>query len=218
MSDYMSDLSGYYAQMAAAKVGGTTGGPTIDNKSRNSLDMTDFLQLIVAQFTNQSMDNAADTTDMLNQMVQMSTVQAITNITDATVMMYAGSLVGKHVTVGEIQDGKLVEIYGEVTGTGVAGGQQVIFVNDKSYYLSDIMAVGKLPEIEKPEEGEGEDQTPEDDLKPDHPIEKPGEGGETDETQDPGKTPPAEASDDGSEDYEASTGGDENTMPAWLMG
>lgn len=148
MSDYMSDLSQMYVNQAAAK------GLTARNgKSGSDLDMTDFLQLMVAQFQNQSMDNTASTTDMLNQLVQMSTVQAITNITDATVMMYAGSLVGKEVTVGEFNHGKLEEIVGTVTGTGVAGGQQVIFVDGKSYYLSDIMAVGRLPEIEKPGEG-----------------------------------------------------------------
>ena len=96
---------------------------------------------------------------MLNQLVQMSMIQAITNITDATVMMYAGSLVGKEVTIGQYNNGVLEEIVGVVTGTGVAGGQQVIFVDGKSYYLSDIMAVGRLPDVEEPDEtpGGGED-------------------------------------------------------------
>ncbi len=81
----------------------------------------------------------------------MSMVEAITNITDATVMMYSGSLVGKEVTVGKYDNsGKLQEIVGVVTGTGSVGGQQVIFVNGESFYLSDIMAIGRLPEIEKP--------------------------------------------------------------------
>ena len=168
MSDYMSDISSYLATGSASRI--NTSNTSSTTKSGDTLDMTDFLTLIVAQFQNQSIDNTADTSDMLNQLVQMSTVQAITNITDATVMMYAGSLVGKEVTVGQYNsDGKLEEIVGTVTGTGVAGGQQVIFVDGKSYYLSDIMAVGRLPEIEEPEEGgegeggdgngEGEDNT-----------------------------------------------------------
>lgn len=156
MSEYMSDLAGYAATRAVANAGQTAGGKT---KSNDGLDMNDFLTLMVAQFQNQSMDNTASTTDMLNQLVQMSTVQAITNITDATVMMYAGSLVGKEVTVGQYNNGKLEEIVGIATGTGVAGGQQVIFVNGKSYYLSEIMAVGRLPEVEKPDEG-GSDKEP----------------------------------------------------------
>lgn len=161
MSDYMGDLSQYLA------VGSTSAGSQVTRSTdKTSLNMDDFLMLMVAQFQNQSIDETASTTDMLNQLVQMSMIQAITNITDATVMMYAGSLVGKEVTIGQYNsNGKLEEIVGTVTGTGVAGGQQVIFVNGKSYYLSDIMAVGRLPEIEEPEEpGEGEegeeDQTP----------------------------------------------------------
>lgn len=136
-------------------------------KDNTTIEMTDFLMLMVAQFQNQSIDSTADTSDMLNQMVQMQMVQALTNMTDATVTMYAGSLVGKEVTIGQYNgDGKLEEIVGTVTGTGVSGGDQVIFVDGKSYYLSDIMAVGRLPEkteeAEKPEDGkeEAKDPTP----------------------------------------------------------
>ncbi len=148
MSDYMADLSTY---LAVNNTSTTRTTNATSSSSNDELDMTDFLSLIVAQFTNQSIDSTADTSDMLNQLVQMSTVQAISNITDATVMMYAGSLVGKEVTVGQYNsDGKLDEIVGTVTGTGVSGGQQVIFVDGKTYNLSDIMAVGRLPEIEQP--------------------------------------------------------------------
>ena len=143
-------------------------------KPKNTLDMNDFLNLMVTQFQNQTIDNNADTSDMLNQLVQMSMIEAITNITDATVMMYSGSLVGKEVTVGKLDsNGKLEEIVGVVTGTGSVGGQQVIFVDGESYYLSDIMAIGRLPEIEKPDGGDGE-------SKPDGGGEsKPEGGGET---------------------------------------
>ena len=146
-----------------------------NKKAGTELDMTDFLQLMVAMFQNQDIDNAASTTDMMNQMVQMSVVQAITNITDATVMMYAGSLVGKEVTVGTWNGGELQETVGTVTGTGMAGGQQVIFVNGKSYYLSDIMAVGRLPDVEAPGE------TPED---PEVDPTEPPEGSDNDHSTD----------------------------------
>ena len=36
------------------------------------LDFTDYLQLMVQQLQNQTMDNTTDTSDMLNQLVQMS--------------------------------------------------------------------------------------------------------------------------------------------------
>lgn len=160
-TDYMGDL----ASWAGTTIDQVKQAQHSTNKKAGSdLDMTDFLKLMVAMFQNQDIDNAASTSDMMNQMVQMSVVQAITNISqlidDSTVMTYSASLVGKEVTVGEYDAmGKLVETLGTVTGTGTLNGQQVIFLdNDKSYYLKDIMAVGRLPEQKEnavPDEDKG---------------------------------------------------------------
>lgn len=128
------------------------------------LDFTDYLQLMVQQLQNQTMDNTADPSDMLNQLVQMSVVQMMTavktsinNLVDASTLSYAASLVGKTVTVAKYdEDGNIEEVVGEVTGTGTYQGVSVVFVNDEMYALSDIMAVGTLPEVpEEPEGGEG---------------------------------------------------------------
>nr|WP_297275128.1 flagellar hook capping FlgD N-terminal domain-containing protein [uncultured Agathobaculum sp.] len=123
-----------------------------------TLTMEDFLQLMIVQFQNQDIDNPASTSDMMNQLISMSTIQAMATMTDAATMSYAASLVGKTVTVGEYTSASgLKEIVGEVTGTGTYNGEQVIFVNGKSYALSSIMAVGELPaEEETPAEGTGE--------------------------------------------------------------
>lgn len=140
-------------------------GYTISDPNEDlGLDFSDFLQLMVAQLQNQTIDNATDTTDMLNQLVQMSVVSMMSSVktsldtlTVSTTMTYAASLVGKTVTVGAYNDeGELEEIVGEVTGTGTYQGTQVIFINGEMYPLSSIMAVGELPEL--PEEpGEGGD-------------------------------------------------------------
>ena len=128
------------------------------------LDFTDYLQLMVQQLQNQTMDNTADPSDMLNQLVQMSVVQMMTavktsinNLVDASTLSYAASLVGKTVTVAKYdEDGNIEEVVGEVTGTGTYQGVSVVFVYDEMYALSDIMAVGTLPEVpEEPEGGEG---------------------------------------------------------------
>lgn len=140
-------------------------GYTISDPNEDlGLDFSDFLQLMVAQLQNQTIDNATDTTDMLNQLVQMSVVSMMSSVktsldtlTVSTTMTYAASLVGKTVTVGVYNDeGELEEVVGEVTGTGTYQGTQVIFINGEMYPLSSIMAVGELPEL--PEEpGEGGD-------------------------------------------------------------
>lgn len=126
-------------------------------KNNTELDMQDFLQLMIVQLQNQTMDDTMDTSEMMNQLVQMQMVTALTNVTEASVMSYASSLVGKTVTIGILNGNVLEEREIEVIGTGVAGGQQVIFGSDgQTYFLKQIMAVGKLPEIEEPDKGEGE--------------------------------------------------------------
>ena len=117
---------------------------------------------MVAQLQNQTMDNAMDSTAMLEQLVQMSTVQMMASlqtsmqtVADATALNYAASLVGKTVTVGKLNDdNEIEEVVGTVTGTGTYQGAQVIFVDGEMYPLSNLMAVGTLPEIpEEPGEG-----------------------------------------------------------------
>ena len=164
-SDFMStfDLSTRYATNTYARTNSVQSdayqslidaGYTIQDSNDTGLAMDDFLQLMIQQFQNQTMDNTASTTDMMNQLVQMSVVQAITDVqksiatmVDASTMSYSASLVGKTVTIGQYgADGTLQEIVGEVQGTGTYQNQQVIFVNGNQYYLNEIMAVGTLPD------------------------------------------------------------------------
>ncbi len=137
----------------------------IEQGEDTGLQFEDFLQLMVQQLQNQTMDNTADTSEMLNQLVQMSTVEMLSTVKDglealvnASTLNYAASLVGKTVTVGRLDDeGKLEEVVGTVTGTGTYQGMAVIFVDGEMYALNDIMAIGELPDLpEEPEEpGEG---------------------------------------------------------------
>ena len=138
-----------------------------DSDDAFGLDFTDFLQLMVQQLQNQTIDN---------QMVQMSVVQmmskvqtSLDNLTAASTMTYAASLVGKTVTVGTYdEEGNIQEIVGTVDGTGSYQNTPVIFVKGEMYPLSSIMAVGTLPEIPDSGEdggtdagGEGGQETPE---------------------------------------------------------
>ena len=82
-------------------------------------------------------------------MIQMQMISAITNMTEVNIQSYANSLVGKVVTVGIVSNNTLEEREIVVMGTGTYNGQQVIFGHDgKMYYLSQIMAVGRLPDAD----------------------------------------------------------------------
>ena len=146
-------------------------------EDKSTLSFTDMLGLMVAQFQNQTIDNQASTADMMNQLVQMSSMQAMNEMTSqikeltlANVMAYSASLVGQTVTIGVYnqETKELDEIVGVVEGCGTYDGQQVIFVGGKSYLLSSIMAVGKLPpKEEKPEEDGDKVENPDGAEKPD---------------------------------------------------
>ncbi len=161
MSDYMGDLGSLLNVQTAGTI---VPKHTTNEKAGKSLDMDGFLQLMVAMLQNQTMDSTADTSEMMNQMVQMSVVQAITDIStlvnQSTSLTYAASLVGKEVTIGQYDAaGKLHETVGEVTGTGTLKGQQVVFIGNDCYYLTDIMAVGRLPdEVKTPGSGSADSQ------------------------------------------------------------
>lgn len=180
MADFLADLGGMYGtrQVGNHQV-------TIAKKGSNlDLDMTDFITLMITQLTNQGIDDTMDTSEMLNQMVQMQMIQSMVNMTDATTMNYAGSLLKQEVTVGKWVDGKLEEIYGEVEAIGTMDGQPVVFVNGEYYYLSEIMAIGRLPKVKEPEgddKVEGSDQ-----------VEDPNGTGSTENPKDPDETEGAE--------------------------
>ena len=143
MSDFsMADISGLLAANNTTEAKYST-----SRKGSNELNMEDFLQLMVVQLQNQTIDDAMDTSEMVNQMVQMQMISALTNMTEASVMNYASSLVGKVVTIGIVDGNTLEEREILVMGTGTMNGQQVIFGSDgKSYNLNQIMAVGRLPD------------------------------------------------------------------------
>ena len=150
MSDYMADLASVFGTQNATSV---SASHSTAKNAGSDLDMDGFLQLMVASFRNQTIDDTADTGEMLNQMVQMSVIQAVSNlstiVSDSANLSYAASLVGKEVTIGERDGSDIKEILGTVTGTGTLDGKQVIFLDNAEtpYKLTDIMAVGRLPEI-----------------------------------------------------------------------
>jgi flagellar basal-body rod modification protein FlgD len=151
----MIDLGSTYAVN-----GLTSTTATHSSGSSSSLDMSDFLELMVCEFQNQTIDDTADTSDMLNQLVQMQMIQSITEITEAMNTMYAGSMVGKQVTIGQYDSfGNLTTTTGTITGTGVSNGEQVFFVGDDIYSMSDFLSIGELPSVAQTSTSSSADST-----------------------------------------------------------
>lgn len=142
--------------------------------SSNGLTTDDYWKLMAAQLQYQDMSNPMDNSEMMNQMVQMSSMSAMSKLSDAianfstvtnnlstvTLTTYSTGLLGKEVTIaitGKDSEGKEViteKIKGVVTGVDLTGATSV-YVDGKKYELSQVMAVGDVPE-DKKEEAEGE--------------------------------------------------------------
>lgn len=160
----------------------TTVLPDSDD-ANNTLSFEDMLLLMVTQLQNQTIDNTADTSDMMNQLTQMTSIQAMTGMTasmeslvKSNTLSYGASLVNKEVTIGVYNEKtkEYDELYGKVEAMGMYNGEPVIFIEGKSYPLSNVMAVGKLPEkVDPPETDDKED----------------GDGEGNGEVTDPDKTP-----------------------------
>ena len=157
MADLLADIGSLLGNS------GVTATKSTSRKGNTELNMEDFLKLMIVQLTSQTIDDTMDTSEMMNQMVQMQMVSAIANMTDISIQSYANSLVNQIVTVGIVTNNTLEERAIQVMGTGTYNGQQVIFGSDGNmYYLSQIMAVGLLPNEDgtygpqNPGEGEGE--------------------------------------------------------------
>ena len=111
--------------------------------AKTSLNMDDFLKLMVAQLQNQDMNNTADTSQYTTQMAQFSMVQALTDLTELTKTTYSLSMIGKEVTLAETKsDGSLNVITGTVEGVNLYNGDAQIIVDGVSYPMSSVMEVG----------------------------------------------------------------------------
>lgn len=115
-------------------------------KNSTELTINDFYKLMAAQLQYQDMNNPADTSEMMATMIQSQMIQAITNMSYTNTTSYAASLVGKQVTIAEVDmDGKYTgDKTGVISGV-VLGDNPLVIMDGKSYSLSQIVAVGEVP-------------------------------------------------------------------------
>lgn len=138
----MSEIQGLGSYNYTTAVTGST------TSSSTGLSVSDFYKLLAAQMQYQDADNPMDTSQMMAQMVQTQMIEAITNMSTINTITYATSMVGKDVTMAEINSsgqftGK--QTTGTVTGI-LMGDNPILFMGDKPYYMSQIVTVGKVPE------------------------------------------------------------------------
>lgn len=145
-------------------VEGVTSGQSVYNnvttpttEANAQLSLTDFYTLLAAQMKYQDADNPMDTSEMMASMVQTQMIQAINDMNSMQMTTYAASMIGKEVTIAEVDSNG--QYKGEVEGTVTSvllGSSPMIFIGDKAYYLNQIMSIGTLPKGEGDGENSGE--------------------------------------------------------------
>lgn len=149
-----------------ADIGSTLPPPqTVTNKNNaygsgakasggSNISVEAFLKLIAAQLQNQDMMNPMKDTEFMSQMAQITSLQVMQNMSELTLTTYTASLVGKDVVVAEYdEENNIKKIEGTVTGVGFFAGEALIYIGEDTYFLNQIMAIGKMPK-DKPADGD----------------------------------------------------------------
>lgn len=105
-----------------------------DGFNNGSLDFDGYLQLLVAQMSNQDFNDPMSDADLLNQMAQYSMLEGIKDMTQQSAISYGASLVGKIVTVS---DGRYYHT-GTVDSVNVEGGEVYLLIDGQSFKTSEI--------------------------------------------------------------------------------
>ncbi len=123
----------------------TTGLRTLadlnSSKSATSaLDKDSFLQLLVAQLSNQDPLEPAKDTEFVAQLAQFSLLEQIQQLNGATSTSQAYSLMGKYVYVDTKGDGKEFA-FGMVEGVSIHDGKAYLVIGDEEYAYENVAAV-----------------------------------------------------------------------------
>lgn len=145
--------------MADITVSGTTNayvGATYaaTSNDRNTLDISDYFQLLAAQLANQDMTDPMSSSEMMQELVQMAMVQSISTMTETmeatqalSTQTYAAGLIGQQVTVAITVDGSATGVKtGKVQSVNFTSSEPTIRLEGDStdYSLSYVLGMGKI--------------------------------------------------------------------------
>ena len=147
MSDYQVNNYGVSPTQSSSS--------TKSAQARSTLGMTDFLQLLAAQMSNQDVMNPASNTEFVSQMAQFSSLQAMTSLSQTAVSQYqvayaqyGATLVGKSVVVASYdKEGNYVEKQGVVDSSSFVSGDCTVKVDGKDYNIAAVMQVNSDPVV-----------------------------------------------------------------------
>jgi flagellar basal-body rod modification protein FlgD len=144
-----SAISSYLTSYSA---NATSSSQSSTETDKNTLDMSDFITLLVAQLQNQDMNNTTDTSEFMSQMAQYSMVEALNEMKKQSETSSSFNLIGKGVTIsGTDTNGNSYTDQGVVDGVTLTSGEAKVVVNKKSYSVSDVKQVFDASLLEETE-------------------------------------------------------------------
>ncbi len=128
------------------KYSGNVIDTTVDGENSSYMDFNTYLQLLVAQMSNQDFNDPMSDSEVLNQMATYSMLEGIKNMTSQSNISYASSLVGKAVTIAEN------DVYdtGIIDSVLIENGTPYIIVNGTKHdvsTISDIVDADKFKDL-----------------------------------------------------------------------
>lgn len=126
--------------MQALQGTGTAAATSTKTKKKSSLDMDDFLKLLVTQMTYQDplggTSGDSSSTGFLTQLAQITMLEQLSQISSSLAAGQAYSMIGKYVYISSGTD----LILGRVDGVITEGGTSYLMVGGETYSLSDVYA------------------------------------------------------------------------------
>jgi len=110
--------------------------------NKGSLEMNDFLNLLVSQIKNQDAMNPMDNTEFVSQLAQFSSLQAMSSLQEMSKQSQATSLIGKTVVMATYDNkGNVVVKEGLVEKVTIHSGETKLYVKGEAFDLSNIMEI-----------------------------------------------------------------------------
>lgn len=112
------------------------------NEDKSHLDVSDFMNLMITQMTNQDFLNPTDNTEYMSQLAQFSSMQEMQKLAEYSKTNYAASLLGQTVTVAKNEiGGDVTKNTGVVSSVSLVNNEFTVKVNGQTYSLDQIMQI-----------------------------------------------------------------------------
>jgi flagellar basal-body rod modification protein FlgD len=105
-----------------------------------TLDQSDFLQLLVTQLSSQDPMNPVSDAEFIGQMAQFSTLQETTTMQESVAGLQASSLIGQ---TAQVQNSAGQTVTGPVSSVLFQSGTPELIINSQPYTLDQVVSISQ---------------------------------------------------------------------------